>query len=128
MFIRDNYGRSYDPSNTCHRCRSILVTGPQNSMTEGAPTHVTEPLNRRSAHSRHSRRSIPGHVASIEKKRRGGAHLCLWFGCQPTLRERGEAIKGEEGARCNTRSTFETSGCNTCNVHLKADETFETCI
>jgi hypothetical protein len=27
-----------------------------------------------------------------------------------------------------TRSTFKTSGCNTYNIRLKADETHETCI
>jgi hypothetical protein len=30
--------------------------------------------------------------------------------------------------RYNSRSTFETSGCNTCNIRLKVDETHETCI
>jgi hypothetical protein len=32
------------------------------------------------------------------------------------------------GGRCNTRSTFKTSRCNTYNIYLKADETLEICI
>jgi hypothetical protein len=42
-------------------------------------------------------------------------------------RGEGEAVE-KRRQRCNTRSTFETSGCNTCNIYLKADETHETCI
>jgi hypothetical protein len=34
----------------------------------------------------------------------------------------------KRGERCNTRSTFETFRCNTCNIHMKVDEILETCI
>jgi hypothetical protein len=33
-----------------------------------------------------------------------------------------------QGGRCNTRSTFETSRYNTCNIRLKTDETVNTCV
>jgi hypothetical protein len=42
-------------------------------------------------------------------------------------RGEGEAAK-KRGQRCYTRSTFETSGCNICNIRMKADETHETSI
>ena len=40
----------------------------------------------------------------------------------------GQGSRKKRGGRWNTRSTFKTSRCNTCYIHLKADETFETCI
>jgi hypothetical protein len=39
-----------------------------------------------------------------------------------------EARQQKARRGCNTRSTFETSRCNTCNIRLKTDETLETCI
>jgi hypothetical protein len=41
----------------------------------------------------------------------------------------GEMIQQNVGGeRCNTRSTFETSKYNGCNIRLKAVETLETCL
>jgi hypothetical protein len=39
----------------------------------------------------------------------------------------GEIMQQKVGERCNTRSTFETSKYNGCNICLKAIETLETC-
>jgi hypothetical protein len=39
---------------------------------------------------------------------------------------RDDVAEGEE-ERCNTRSTFETSKYNSCNIRLKVDETLKTC-
>jgi hypothetical protein len=47
------------------------------------------------------------------------------FGCLAGA-ERDDAAKGEE-KRCITRSTFETSKHNNCNILLNAVETLETC-
>jgi len=47
----------------------------------------------------------------------------VWMPCR--LRERRCSRRWEE-ERCNTRSTFETSKYNGCNIRLKAVETLET--
>jgi hypothetical protein len=47
------------------------------------------------------------------------------YGCLASA-ERDDATEGGK-ERCNTRSTFETSKYNSCNIHLKAVETLETC-
>jgi hypothetical protein len=99
------------------------------NQKERLPAHITEPRNRRSARSR---RPVPRRAANIKKKGRGSTRLRLWFGypadTERRWEHRGEAVKDKEGARCNTRSTFETSRCNTCNIRLRADEILETCI
>jgi hypothetical protein len=76
----------------------------------------------------------PSHDAPPALRRRegGGARLHLSFGCPGGIerrwRHQGEVAGGEEEARCNTRSTFETFRYNTCNIRLEIDETLETCI
>jgi len=67
-----------------------------------------------------------GGYASIQKRGRGGGCLA---GTGRRRRYRGEGETTEKRRqRCNTRFTFETFGCNTCNIRLKTDETHETCI
>jgi hypothetical protein len=52
--------------------------------------------------------------------------------CNQCRKEEETRGKGEEAEKqrqqSNTRSTFETYGCNVCNISLKADETYEICI
>jgi hypothetical protein len=48
------------------------------------------------------------------------ARLCVGTACVPSASQ-------AHCNMCNTRSTFEISKCNTCNIHLKTNETLETC-
>jgi hypothetical protein len=59
-----------------------------------------------------------------EEGRGGGCQASAW---RSRHRDEGKVAE-KRRQRCNTRSTFETFGCNTCNICLKLDETHETCI
>jgi hypothetical protein len=64
--------------------------------------------------------TIAGGYASIQKRGRGDGCLA---GARRRRRHQGKGEAAEKRRqRCNTWSTFEISGCNTCNIRLKANE------
>ena len=64
------------------------------------PRHSNVSCPTQSAHPHASPRHP--NITSIEKRRR----------------HQGKVTEGDRGERCNTRSTFETFKCNTCNIYV----------